>query len=151
MEHTAGAKAPMHLWIVGILALLWNGFGCFDYFMTRTKGAEHIRSMMPDVDADAYMAYINAFPIWASLGWGLGVWGGLVGSILLLMRHRWAAPAFALSLLGALLGIGYQLMNPVDIPAMHGGANDFVPYLVLILALFLAWYSRDLAKKGLLR
>ena len=28
------AKAPVHLWIVGILAVLWNAVGAFDYFAT---------------------------------------------------------------------------------------------------------------------
>ena len=27
-------KAPVHLWIVGILAVLWNAIGCFDYYAT---------------------------------------------------------------------------------------------------------------------
>ena len=30
------ARAPVHLWIVGILATLWNAFGCYDYIMTQT-------------------------------------------------------------------------------------------------------------------
>lgn len=33
------AKRPVHLWIVGVLATVWNLFGCYDYFMTRTQGA----------------------------------------------------------------------------------------------------------------
>ncbi len=101
MDRADQAKAPAHLWIVGVLALLWNGFGAYDYFMTRTRGAEYIESMMPDIDGAAMMAYIDSFPVWASFGWGLGVWGGLIGSILLLARHRLAVAAFALSLAGA--------------------------------------------------
>ena len=30
-------KAPIHLWIVGILSLLWNSFGGYNYTMTRTR------------------------------------------------------------------------------------------------------------------
>ena len=60
--------------------------------MTRTQGAAYIESMMPGIDADAMMAYIDSFPIWVSFAWGLGVWAGLAGSLMLLMRHRWAAP-----------------------------------------------------------
>ena len=47
----------------------------------------------------------NGFPLYAQFGWGLGVWMGLAGSVLLLMGHRWAVPAFALSLLGAVVGL----------------------------------------------
>src|SRR5689334_22015742 len=147
MEHALPARTPVHLWIVGILALLWNGFGCFDYFMTRTKGAEWINQMMPGVDGDQFMAYVNGFPLWASIGWGLGVWFALAGSILLLMRNRLAVPAFLISLIGAVIGIGYQLMNPVAIAEMHAGFNGIVPYLVILIALALFLYARAQAAK----
>ena len=150
MDERLSMKAPAHLWIVGLLALLWNGFGVYDYLMTRTKGAVYIDSMMPGT-GEAAIAYINSFPLWASFGWGLGVWMGLAGSILLLMRHRLAVAAFALSLIGAVIGIGYQLMRPADIPAMHEGFNAVVPYLVIAIALALFLYARSLRAKGLLR
>ena len=108
MQDTVQSRTPTHLWIVGVLALLWSGFGAYDYLMTRTKGAAYVDSMMPGT-GEAMMAYIDSFPLWASFGWGLGVWMGLLGSVLLLMRHRWAVPALALSLLGAVLGLGYQI------------------------------------------
>ena len=150
MEESIRTKAPAHLWVVGVLALLWNGFGAYDYVMTRTKGADYVESMMPGT-GEAVVAYINSFPMWASFGWGLGVWMGLAGSILLLMRHRLAVIAFGLSLAGAILGIGYQLMRPADIPEMHQGFNAVVPYLVLLIALALYLYSRAQQRKGQLR
>lgn len=142
--------APAHLWIVGILALLWNGFGCYDYFMTRTQGAAWIERMMHTADAAAIMAYIDGFPIWASAGWGLGVWMGLAGSILLLMRHRLAVAAFALSLVGAVAGMGYQLMNPADIPELKGGINAVMPYVIIAVAIALFLYARAQKAKGVL-
>jgi hypothetical protein len=30
---------PWHLWLVGVLALLWNSFGAFDYVMTIPTGS----------------------------------------------------------------------------------------------------------------
>lgn len=29
---------PWHLWVVGVVAVLWNAFGCWDYTMTHLKG-----------------------------------------------------------------------------------------------------------------
>jgi hypothetical protein len=146
----AGPRAPVHLWIVGVLGLLWNAFGAFDYFMTRTQRAAWIDQMMPGVDSQRYMAYIDGFPIWVSIAWGLGVWGGLVGVILLLMRKRIAVPTLLVSFLGALLGVGWQLINPVDIPEMTSGANAVVPYIVIVFAAVLYLYARAQAKRGLL-
>ena len=60
-EATESRSVPVHLWIVGVLLTLWNGFGCYDYLMTRTKGAAYINEMMHTTDGDAMMAYINGF------------------------------------------------------------------------------------------
>ena len=110
MQQAVTARTPVHLWIVGILSLLWNAFGAYDYVMTRMRNTDYLAGMMPEVDPNATLAWVDSFPIWAQFGWGLGVWGGLVGAVLLLMRHRWAVWAFALSLFGAILGLGYQIV-----------------------------------------
>jgi hypothetical protein len=145
------ARAPVHLWIVGILALLWNGFGCYDYFMTRTEGAAWINQMMHTTDGDAMMTYINAFPIWVSVAWGVGVWGGLLGAILLLLRNRQAVTVLGLSALGAVVGIGYQLLNPSGIPEMNEGINRAMPYVLIVIAIALFFYARAQRAKGILR
>jgi cellobiose-specific phosphotransferase system component IIC len=148
---TEGRKTPLHLWIVGVVATLWNSFGVTDYFMTRTKGAEWIDQMMPGVDSAKFMAYIDAFPIWASAGWALGVWGALAGSLLLLARSRHAVTAFAVSLLGAVVGIGYQLANPVDIAEMTQGAAAVMHYVIMAIAAALLWYAQRQKAAGVLR
>lgn len=144
-------RTPVHLWVVGALALLWNGFGCYDYFMTQTQGAEYIEAMMHTTEGEAIMAYIDSFPVWASGAWALGVWGGLAGSILLLMRHRLAVPIFALSFVGALIGLGYQLANPADVAELRETVNAVMPYVIIAVAAFLLWYSWSMEKKGVLR
>ncbi|MEO7410912.1 MAG: hypothetical protein ABIU10_06280 [Sphingomicrobium sp.] len=148
---TDTTKTPIHLWIVGVAALLWNGFGCFDYLMTRTRGAAYIESMMHTADGAAIMAYIDAFPIWAAVGWGLGVWGGLAGAILLLMRHRWAVPVLLASLVGAIVGIGYQLANPSGIGELSMGVNAVMPYILIAIAIALFLYARAMRIKDVLR
>ena len=35
-------KAPWHLWVVGIVALLWSAGGAFDYVMTQTRNEEYL-------------------------------------------------------------------------------------------------------------
>ncbi|MEQ1687727.1 MAG: hypothetical protein ABL874_04055 [Sphingopyxis sp.] len=151
MTMTEGTKTPLHLWIVGALSLLWNSFGAMDYTMTRTRGAAWIDQMMPQVDSAQFMAYIDGFPVWASIGWGLGVWGALAGSLLLLMRSRHAVAAFALSMVGALAGIGYQLANPVNIAEMTQGAAGMMPYVIIAIAAALLWYAWRQRASGVLR
>lgn len=149
MATTAETRTPVHLWIVGILSLLWSCFGCYDYFETRMRNTDYLKSMMPDVDPNAALAYIDGFPLWASLGWGLGVWLGLAGSVLLLMRSRHAALAYGVSLIGAILGLGYQLMNPM--PGIEGFMATGMPLIVIAVALGLFLYARAMHRKGVLR
>ncbi len=151
MENVSG-RTPVHLWIVGGLATLWNAFGCFDYFMTRTRGAAYIESMMHTADGEAIMAYINAFPIWAAAGWGLGVWGGLAGAILLLLRSRYAVHAFAVSLLGMALSFGYQNFGGSKMPAgMDEGVHKYMPLVIIAIGVALLWFARSMRGKGVLR
>ena len=147
---TTTAATPVHLWIVGVLATLWNAFGCYNYFMTRTQGAAYSKSTMPAIDGDAMMAYINAFPIWASIGWGLGVWCGIAGSILLLLRHRWAVPALLVSFVGAVLGLGYQIANPSGIVGADHGGSAIIPYIIIAVALGLFIYARAMRTRNVL-
>jgi hypothetical protein len=151
MQQAVSARTPAHLWIVGILSLLWNCFGAYDYLMTRTKGAAYIESMMHTDQADAIMAYINGFPVWVSAGWGLGVWCGLLGSILLLMRSRHAVLVFGVSMIGAIVGLGWQLVNPSGIAEMSETVNQVMPYVIIVLAVALFLYARAMEKKGVLR
>ena len=144
-------RTPAHLWIVGVLALLWNGFGAFDYLMTRMRNTEYLASMMPTVDPDAVLAWVDGFPIWAQFGWGLGVWGGLAGAMLLLIRSRWAVPVFASSLIGALLGLGYQIVAAPPLAGMEGAMNDVMPFVIIFVALALFLYARAMKAKGVLR
>jgi hypothetical protein len=152
MENAVTERAPMHLWIVGGLGTLWNAFGCYDYVMTRMRDTDYLASMMPDVDPQATLAWVYGFPIWAQFGWGLGVWMGLIGCVMLLLRHRWAAPVLGLSLLGAILGLGYQI---VAAPPLAGTEGDMMmtvmPYVIIAVALGLFLYARAMAKNGLLR
>jgi hypothetical protein len=149
MQQAVTARTPMHLWIVGFLSLLWNGLGSTDYLLTRMRNTDYLQAVMPDVDPQAMLAYVDGFPIWASIGWGLGVWLGLAGSVLLLMRSRHAVLAFGLSLIGAVVGLGYQLANPMS--GVTGFMASGVPIVIIAIALALFLYARAIEKKGVLR
>ena len=37
-------KTPWHLWAVGVISLLWNGYGGYDFIMTTTQGETYMRA-----------------------------------------------------------------------------------------------------------
>lgn len=137
-------QVPWHLWAVGLLGLLWNAFGAYDYVMSKLSPQSYFHEMGL---SDASVAYMMSFPAWLTGFWALGVWGSVAGSVLLLFRSRHALAAFALSLLGLAVSQGYQALvmrppesPPVALTAMIWGS----------LALLL-WYAWAMARRGVLR
>ena len=65
MQQAASARTPVHLWVVGILSLLWSCFGAYDYLMTRMRNIDYLANAMPGVDPNAVLAWVDGFPLWA--------------------------------------------------------------------------------------
>lgn len=145
MAASAETRVPAHLWIVGVLALLWNGFGCYDYLLTNLKNQTYLTQFSAD-----QLAYMNSLPAWLTGSWAIGVWGGLAGSILLLMRSRHAVWMLGLSLIGAIVGLGYQMFLTKMPASMKEGMMGIMPWVIILIAAFLFWYSWNAEKKGLL-
>lgn len=139
------AVTPAHLWIVGVISLLWNTFGCYDYLMTALRDPATMAALSP-----ATQAYLEAMPVWLTAFWALGVWGSFVGSILLLVRSARAVTAFALSLLGLAVSQGYQMFTNRP-PEMSGTAMAIFTAVIWAVLGFLLLYSRRMAKAGVLR
>jgi hypothetical protein len=148
MQQAVSARTPAHLWIVGILSLLWNCFGAYDYTMSHMRNMEYLGKMG---DANAMLAYMDAMPMYAKIGWGLGVWAALLGSVLLLVRSRYAVHAFALSLLGMILSFGGQYLGSPPPAAMTEGMAKYVPLFIIALGLAQLWYAWREGKEGVLR
>src|SRR6476619_5061735 len=150
MATTVETRTPVHLWIVGILSLLWGCFGAYDYTMTRLRNLDYIASSMPGVDPNAALAWVDAMPLYAQIGWGLGVWMGLLGSVLLLIRNRWAVWAYGLSLLGAVVGLGYQMALAPPLAGADRPIDKLMPAVIILVALGQFLYARAMAKKAVI-
>jgi hypothetical protein len=139
-------RTPWHLWVVGVVAALWNGFGCTDYVMTQTRRDEWFAQMGM---TDAQTAYFEAMPAWTHAAWAIGVWGGLLGAILLLLRKKLALPVFVLSFLGWAAGAVYAFALSDGLEVM----GSMWPMQIVIGAacLFFIWYAWTMSSKGVLR
>ncbi|WP_422060647.1 hypothetical protein [Sphingopyxis sp.] len=140
-------KTPWHLWVVGVVSLLWNAVGAFDYTMTKLQNADYLAAFTPE-----QQAWFASFPIWANIGWALGVWGSLLGSALLLARSRHAVTAFLISIVGLAISCIYQFgMHYADLTRMFGSFPLIFTGLIwaILIALFL--YARRQAATGVLR
>ena len=143
----AAAKTPVHLWVVGIVSLLWNCFGAYDYVMSHIGGLGYFESM--GLDAEAF-AWFNALPTWSVAAWAVGVWVSFLGSILLLLRSRHAATAFLVSLVGAAISFAYQFGSARP-ASLEGGMATVMPIVILVAIVGQWYYARRMTVAGVLR
>jgi len=144
---TEAVKTPWHPWAVGVISLLWNAVGAFDYTMTKLKNADYMAAFTAD-----QQAYFYSFPIWANIGWALGVWGSILGSILILMRSRHAVTAFLISLIGLAVSCIYQFgMHYGDLMRMFGSFPMIFTAIIWVVGIALFVYARRQAAAGVLR
>ncbi|EGF93153.1 membrane protein [Asticcacaulis biprosthecium C19] len=125
---TTHNRTPWHLWLIGGVLLVFNGFGAVD--MTFSLSQPQTYNQMSGMTVEQ-IAWFDGFPAWVTIAWIASVVGGLLGAVTLLVRS---------SLAGWLLGVstaattgyviyGYALSS--GIAAM--GAIWFMPAVVAIL------------------
>ena len=134
-------KTPWHLWVVGILTLLWNAIGCWSYTSTQLGMLEGLGM------SDEAIAYVTDFPAWADALWALGVWGALAGSILILLRSRHAVAAMLVALVGLFGTTIYQRVL-IELPAEMAGIG--LPIAIWATTLFMTWYAFRMRSQGVL-
>lgn len=145
MNGNPGTKAPRHLWIVGVLAVLWNGIGAIDYAATQFRYQPYMSQFTPE-----QLAYFYGFPAWATSTWAIAVWSAVIASLGLLLRKSWAVALFGLSIAAMLVTAFYNFVLRDGLDMMGtGGALFTVVIWVVAFALF--FYARRMAGRGVLR
>ena len=145
MENTERAATPWHLWVVAVIAILWNAGGVASYMATELDLLSGL-DLPPE-----QIAYFTSFPAWAVAVWALGVWGAFLGSVFLLLRRKLAVMSYGVSIVG-LAGTTYYERAVADIPASmttHGQIAFAAAIWVITIALLL--YARAMTAKGVLR
>ena len=141
----ATGKAPRHLWVVGVLTLLWNAIGAFDYAATQLRIEAYMSQFTPE-----QLEYFYGFPAWAVASWAIAVWSSLLGSLGLLLRKAWAVWLFGLALAGMAITFVYNFLLSDGLSMMGTGGAIFTA-VIWAVAIFLFFYSRAMARRGVLR
>lgn len=143
----ASVKTPWHIWLVGLIAVLFNSIGVFDFVMSMVQGAKYQASagMTPD-----QIAHYQQMPSWMMVVWAVGVFGAFLASILLLLCRKQALLVFIVSLAAFLVSILYTYVL-TNGGAVMGQQMAIISAVIAGLLVFFTWYSRAMAQRGVLR
>ncbi|REE81674.1 hypothetical protein BX611_1209 [Lutibacter oceani] len=141
---TNSSNKPTTLfWVIGVIALLWNIMGVVAY-LDQAYITDEAIALLPEAE----QAYYNGVPAWVTAAFAIAVFSGLLGCILLLMKKKFATSLFILSFITVIIQFIYNFFIQ---EFMELNASKMaMPIVVIIIAVFLVWYSKDSEKKGLL-
>jgi hypothetical protein len=115
--------------------------------MTLTNNAAYLKGFTPE-----QLAYFHGFPLWALTAWGLGTWGGFLGSVLLLLRRTCAGRLFGASLAGMVFTNLYSYGLSDGLKVMNSGAGAIVfSAVIFVIGVLLFLYARAMRRRGVLR
>lgn len=138
----ASVKTPVWFLVAALLAAAWNGLGVVAFIAETMQTPEQLAQL-----PEAQQALYTSKPIWATAAFALAVFGGLLGSLSLLIKKKIATPLFALSLLGLVGQNSYYFLIAKVQDTMP--SNSFImPMVVFTIAIVLLFFSRSCAKKG---
>jgi hypothetical protein len=141
---TPDRSAPWHFWVVAVVSLIWNCIGGFDYTMSHLQGEAYMRGAGM---SEAQIAFMATYPTWMHAVWAIGVWGSVLGSILFLLRSKWAFHAFVASTLGAAGALAYTATVGDGAKVM----GLMFPVIIVAICLVFTWYAWTMTKRGVLR
>ncbi|NNC67863.1 MAG: hypothetical protein HKN83_07515 [Gammaproteobacteria bacterium] len=145
MTISSRTKAPWHLWVIGIIALLWNAMGAVDYFLSQTKNEAYMKMFTPE-----QLEFFYSFPSWSVALWAIAVWGGLLGCILLLLRNKLAASVFLVSLICMVINTIYIYAFSNGMEVMGGAFELAFSAAIFLVAVFLYFYSKNMQAQNII-
>ena len=145
-QRTSTPGRPWHLWLIGIIGALWGSIGVVSFILTQMN-VEAVMSRFPPQQRE----YFESFPLWAVAFWAIGVFGGVIGCLLLLLKSRLAFHVLLASVIGAIVSSlgGLFLLGGMKVMRETSGLGLTV--FPIIVAALLAYYARAISRKGVRR
>lgn len=143
---TPTPKTPWHLWVIGLIYLLWSCCGAMDFTMTEIHSAAYTKNFTA-----AQLSFTYGLPLWVVIAWGVATWGGVVGSLLLLLRRCVAVCVLLVAFVAMILLTAYNFGIADGMKSM-GGVGGLVFSCIIVVAGILVWfYARAMRRRGVLR
>lgn len=130
-------KPPVSFWILSIIALLWNLMGVYAYIQDAYSKDEIMASL-----SEAQRAIFEIQPTWLTAAYAIAVFAGAIGCIALLLRKKWAAPLFWISLIAVVARTGYYFFMTNTTEVFDIVQGTILPIAVIVIAGLLLIYSK---------
>ena len=138
-------KPGIGFWIIGIIALLWNVMGVYNYVIQAYQ-TEAYTSILNE----AQLALMKSMPSWNTALFAIAVFSGLIGPFILLMRKKLAVSLFLISFVTATINQLYWLFGTDAIEVFSDSMPYLMPIIVIVFCAFLVWYSKGQKAKGVI-
>jgi hypothetical protein len=116
--------------------------GVMAYIAQVTMSAEALQAL-PDNERALY----ESVPAWATAAFAIAVWGGALGSVLLLLRRKLATSILIVSFFGIIVQMvhSFGMANSIEV---YGPGGMVMPVMILIFGAGLIWFSRKATANG---
>lgn len=135
-------KPPVWFWVVAVLALLWNLMGVKAY-LDQAFMSDDVLAQMEAAMQDLF----NQTPAWATAAFAVAVWGGALGSLLLILRKSLAHTVLIVSLVGIVVQMIYVffMSNSMDV---YGPGGLAMPIMILAFGIGLVFFAKKSKAQG---
>lgn len=136
-------QVPTSFKVIAILAILWNLFGVFSFVGHAFMPEQAFAGMTSD-----QKDYMDTFPAWGYIVFGTAVTTGILGSIGLFMRKKWAGLLFLISFVAILINQFYPILFTNYMEVFGGASTLTLPVILTAVSIALWYYAKQCDAKG---
>ena len=129
-------------WLIAGIGLVWNAFGMVTFAQTIGMSPSAFR-LLPEAE----QALIAATPGWVTIVYGVAVFAGSIGCLLLMFKTAWSVAVLGISLLAVLVQMGHGIFY-TNLLEVRGQSAVFLPTAIIVVAIFLFWYANKAKSQG---
>ena len=135
-------KPTTGFWVISVIALIWNLIGVMNY-VGQAYMTDEMLASLPEAQQDLY----QNIPAWVTAAFAIAVFGGTLGSLLLLLKKKLASIIFSISILAIIIQMAWVLFVSKTLE-VNGAMGALLPVLVIIIGAFLVSYSKKATANG---
>ena len=135
-------KPTTGFWVISVIALIWNLIGVMNY-VGQAYMTDEMLASLPEAQQDLY----QNIPAWVTAAFAIAVFGGTLGSLLLLLKKKLASIIFSISMLAIIIQMAWVLFVSKTLE-VNGAMGALLPVLVIIIGAFLVSYSKKATANG---